>query len=246
MRAGSSAGGGSGLEIERRQRPGAHDLVHGLGHRGDAEVQIQPAEHGDPRRELGDELERLTGVGVDQRFPARRVARRGPEGAARRECDAATSGWEPSWATPGMRRAACGRARRVGHVEQRNIQSPVVRGGRWPDDLPADLGTPLRSDDSQRLSETKQGRGRAGEARSDRGPRALARKTRRMWQRPGSAERCGQESRVAGFPGSERLQRKTLELVRHRARGGQCRLDVLLLWTGPPRGREARPRRAAR
>jgi len=50
-----------------------------------------------------------------------------------------------------MRRAACGRTRRVGQVEQRNIQSPVVRGGGRAGDLPADLRTPLRSNDSQRL-----------------------------------------------------------------------------------------------
>ena len=51
----------------------AHDLVHRLGHRGDAKIQIQPLEHGKPGGELGDELERLAGVGVDQRLPARRV-----------------------------------------------------------------------------------------------------------------------------------------------------------------------------
>jgi hypothetical protein len=48
-----------------------------------------------------------------------------------------------------MRRAACGYARQVGHAEQRNIQSRVVGGSGWQEDLPAHPRTPLQSHDSQ-------------------------------------------------------------------------------------------------
>jgi len=61
------------VDFQRGEGPGAHDFLHRIGHRHDAEIQLDGRERCDARGELVNELDRLIRVCANQRLPRARI-----------------------------------------------------------------------------------------------------------------------------------------------------------------------------
>ena len=61
------------VDLDRSQGPGSHDLLHRIGNRHHAEIELQRPERCHPGREFLDELDGLVGMRANQRLPRARV-----------------------------------------------------------------------------------------------------------------------------------------------------------------------------
>jgi hypothetical protein len=69
----NSREGSERVDLERGEGTGSHYLLHRIGNRDDAKVELQGLERLDPRGELLDELHGLIGMRANQRLPRVRV-----------------------------------------------------------------------------------------------------------------------------------------------------------------------------